>query len=648
MKTRLYICVSMLLGLLSGCQQPYEMEVDFALNREELRFTKAESKAYFLVYSTGSWTAEFETSVDWATISRTSGYGNQQIAVDCEKNESVSRGVRLIITNHDGKTKTVYLSQEAAVSEPYYKISETSLQLLAKGTAISLETQTNLPETLFSDVTIQVESADGSEWISDIKVTPEGISCAVADYTGEDGREALIGVYFPAAEWDESRCKSFLTIRQSAILPQVTLEESYVADPDGALTTVTLVPNWASEFYSYDMSSFSFEDSWILNGIYNPETQSISFTAEWNKTGQTRQTTLTCYVKDEEGNTISNASAQISQAVFTGIDPVDAVALYEGSRYANCHLIENTLTGTYWIDARRVDGTFPSEDMVSAEIVWQNLTCPVEKVLYKDGKIYFRTVADKTGNAVIAVRAADGNICWSWHIWVAGETVGTNTLNSVELMDRNVGATASTGKDSRGLNYEWGRKDPFPGAVHSDGTTSLDRIEVVPDSAIKNVKEQNGKTIGWTIQNPSSYVSGSDNSGKEDWYYDGSDAAAQNNTLWGNGTSKSIYDPCPYGYKVPSKDDFDAIVSEVKKGTFTKWDGVTLTGAFFPFSGWWQRKYNEVELCNVGTQGRMWSCTAHETEKTAHVFHYQDSNKLVQVQAHVRRWGCNVRCVKIK
>ena len=649
MRTKLYICISVLLAMFTGCQQPYLVEFDFALNREELRFTKGEKKAYFLVYSTGSWTAEFEKVVSWATLSRTSGSGNQQVMVECQKNTSVSREVNIIISNHDGQVKKIVLSQEAGLSDAYYRISGGDLQLLSKGTSISMEAETNVPEDLFQDVTVKVEPVTGEEWISNIQVTPSGVSCVVADYAGQESREAVVGIYFPAAEWDETRCKAFLTIRQSNVAPQITLPQTYELDPaGGAASSVPIQFNWAADFYTYDISSFAFSDPTWVSAVYDADSQSIMVTPLRNKSGQTRECVLTCYLKELDGRVIGEASVTLIQAEFDGIDPVEAVALYEGEKYANCYVVESTDAKTWWFDAKKVDGSVPSETMASAEVLWQNVTCPVDKVLYEDGKIYFRTVAGMSGNAVIALKSADGKICWSWHIWVAGTTVGTNTFGSYIFMDRNLGATALEGKDARGLNYEWGRKDPFPGAVFDDTKPSLDRLPVVPDDAIKNVKEQNGKTIEWTIQNPSFYVSGSDNSGKEDWYNDGSDDSKQNNTLWGDGADKSIYDPCPYGYRVPSKSAVDGLVTEVKKGTFVKWDGITISDvAYFPFSGWWQRKHYEVELCNVGTQGRIWSCTAHETDKTAYVFHYQETNSLVQVQAQVRRWGCNVRCVKI-
>ncbi len=105
---------------------------------------------------------------------------------------------------------------------------------------------------------------------------------------------------------------------------------------------------------------------------------------------------------------------------------------------------------------------------------------------------------DKTkgeGNAVVVFKI-DGEIKWSWHIWVTDTpTVGSTYRKTVfdgsymekdmtgnivpdnnwGWMDRNLGATnvEFTGKDwnkSSGLQYEWGRKDPIPSLVYNDGT----------------------------------------------------------------------------------------------------------------------------------------------------------------------------------
>ncbi|MDR2204655.1 MAG: T9SS type A sorting domain-containing protein [Flavobacteriaceae bacterium] len=95
----------------------------------------------------------------------------------------------------------------------------------------------------------------------------------------------------------------------------------------------------------------------------------------------------------------------------------------------------------------------------------------------------------KEGNAVIAFRV-DGEIYWSWHVWVTDDPSNGSTYKSYPnvqrqrqngtienipdsewgWMDRNLGAlsgslTADDWNKNGGLLYQWGRKDPFPPLV---------------------------------------------------------------------------------------------------------------------------------------------------------------------------------------
>lgn len=85
----------------------------------------------------------------------------------------------------------------------------------------------------------------------------------------------------------------------------------------------------------------------------------------------------------------------------------------------------------------------------------------------------------KEGNAVITYKVNE-IIYWSWHVWVTDDpTDGStyhhgfekdkngNLVTNWKWMDRNLGATNAklVGNDwykTKGLQYEWGRKDPFP------------------------------------------------------------------------------------------------------------------------------------------------------------------------------------------
>jgi hypothetical protein len=122
------------------------------------------------------------------------------------------------------------------------------------------------------------------------------------------------------------------------------------------------------------------------------------------------------------------------------------------------------------------DRTTADIEPVSASLIWESDYGLIQQVELLYGYARFRVPDYKTkqGNAVIGVFDSNGNILWSWHIWIVAsglETIdyslGTNT---VSLMDRNLGALfvgqPQSGADalaSYGLYYQWGRKDPSMG-----------------------------------------------------------------------------------------------------------------------------------------------------------------------------------------
>ncbi len=161
------------------------------------------------------------------------------------------------------------------------------------------------------------------------------------------------------------------------------------------------------------------------------------------------------------------------------------------------------------------------------------------------------------GNAVVYI--TDGTkTLWSWHIWVTNfDPVTTSeAYNGYTFMDRNLGAINDTPgyADALGLMYQWGRKDPFVGASSAaSGTTTLkalysggsgDGIYNITGTtpanalAVPTTSANNQETA---IRNPGIfYYKTSD---PKDWYLGSS--TTQNDVLWG--TTKTVYDPCPYG-----------------------------------------------------------------------------------------------------
>lgn len=216
--------------------------------------------------------------------------------------------------------------------------------------------------------------------------------------------------------------------------------------------------------------------------------------------------------------------------------------------------------------------------------------------------VHVKVPVTKGGNAVIEAKNASGVTVWSWHIWVSDYVpVGLNgslitndsnrekALNAARdataggtvqayggyawtnsngafykkvMMDRNLGAlrntysTTSTLDAARafGMLYQWGRKDPIPGSLDgSNRETDMlyngyGETLILPKNGIAN--------LDYTIKNPMEFC--------PNLTLDGNS--------WNLSASKTIYDPCPYGWKVPDMtgDDKKNIFKDFAMGTNSK------------------------------------------------------------------------------
>ena len=353
--------------------------------------------------------------------------------------------------------------------------------------------------------------------------------------------------------------------------------------------------------------------------------------------------------------------------------PTEFTDLSADGKIANCYMIQNEsgenfgfrlATRTY-SNGKGTNTDLDINNAYNATVLWQSTEGLISSVTYNkvNAMIYFKRDTQKTGNAVIALRSREGQVIYSWNIWVPGEVVGTNKFGSYELMDRNLGSYGTSGYTKIGAFYQQGRKDPFPGA--SEGTGSVNRTAVYPD-VIKTVKAQDGKTQAWANNHPNVFIWGTENSGRQDW------RSAYDNNLWvSTGTVlKRPQDPCPYGYRVPITGEFDNmnLVAKTKTGTYSD---LALTikddnnkDAVFSIGGVWQRTYKAIEMANVDVEGYLWcgngstgignfdsqfpnASTTEITEAGTYRIQFKKDNcTIAKTKAHPRRWGSNVRCVK--
>lgn len=325
-----------------------------------------------------------------------------------------------------------------------------------------------------------------------------------------------------------------------------------------------------------------------------------------------------------------------------------------GEGWANCYVVSKT--GSYEFDANvigngefgLIEGAqFHTEDVsiapVTAEVLWEDKANLLLGVELKDGKVRFYSTG-KEGNALIAVKDADGNILWSWHIWCTDVPVDQTYVNSIGtfvVQDRNLGAIrADRGVDdewtgAKGILYQWGRKDPFIFDNNGAGRP-------VGDS------DSDGMTIEESILYPTRFSARS-----ASWVTRDGDVS-----LW-SPRQKTIYDPCPVGYRVAQKEiwqDFSKTTIDISNveefnvsGTHDHgwdfyYDGVNTTyvpasDLITPYYGY---EHRDVE-------GNFWSSEAGDQDRAYRWWYRCYSENSAQMQlwaAETNSYGLPLRCMK--
>ncbi len=268
-------------------------------------------------------------------------------------------------------------------------------------------------------------------------------------------------------------------------------------------------------------------------------------------------------------------------------------------KYANCYIIKSNPAGNEqdpMYDGFCFDATIAGngekgmisigaqklypEDVhlkpISADIVWETAPRLITQVELIMGYVRFKVAKDPTdpnkfmeGNAVIAVYDENRNVLWSWHIWITDmpqEVSYTEGTTTITLLDRNLGATAANwdvagaafgnALETYGLYYQWGRKDPSMGppqwnyspinmitAPYYDYSSDTYNAAEVVRVAAPELKD--------AVENPMYLImpTGHTQTYYYNWLYEKIDFLWGYNSSSGK-TTKTIYDPCPYGYRV--------------------------------------------------------------------------------------------------
>lgn len=302
----------------------------------------------------------------------------------------------------------------------------------------------------------------------------------------------------------------------------------------------------------------------------------------------------------------------------------DDASILSDKETANCYIAAPGNVVAFSTQYKGNSTTLEVGDVADVKLVWMDKASLVKDVKYAvDDKMAVVWLGEQEGNALVAAVDNSGNTLWSWHLWVtdydpeaSSFTTAANANGTTwTFMDRNLGALSadpSAGFATHGMLYQWGRKDPFPSPVSyteldenynyvsgKDGEAQLYDIENNQLPSIGSLTQVHG-TVDLSVANPMTfyamtykYTGEVDEYGEEIRLNDpltGDWADVSDDDRWGGvSMKKSIYDPCPPGWKVPVCDAAGATPYDWLKYASMTWDesakGAMQDGQWFPATG---------------------------------------------------------------
>ena len=365
------------------------------------------------------------------------------------------------------------------------------------------------------------------------------------------------------------------------------------------------------------------------------------------------------------GNAIENGSTN-ANAYTSHAAAGNSNVLYNFKDHNNQNITDPWIEKTNGGANNGIDG---------AEVVWADAadlvhlsSTPISHDASGNAFLDFEvTAADiQSGNAVVAVKKG-GTTVWSWHLWFApkdaldkipvtnyqgkvynftketlgwkptqwsgstydkARTVKVKVVQTIKnggvAQETVINITQNPGNVKKGATtlYQFGRKDAFPGVDASDLAANSHFTQNAGDNM----------TIMNNIQNPDKFYIYGPSMHTDYGYYN---LWSADNTVTGsynqgndNPVVKTVYDPCPVGFKMPANNAFTGFTANGQNNGTMNVDGTdnwqTYQNNFghnfwtnssktatinFPASGF--RNYNGGSLDSVGYFGCYWSAVPY-------------------------------------
>lgn len=256
-------------------------------------------------------------------------------------------------------------------------------------------------------------------------------------------------------------------------------------------------------------------------------------------------------------------------------------------------------------------------------------------------------------NACVGIQDAEGNILWSWLVWVAPNLQNyIFDYNGYTWMGANIGQTSfpstSPGTYTNGLVYQWGRKDPFnPPSSASSTTTHTPPYSPLAETLVNNATST--FDLEYSIRNPTTFVR--TNNLSNHWL---SGSENEYTRQYWSETSKTLYDPCPEGWRVPPIEAYQGFSSADwtwSSNSYMYGRGVNpnvfrfLPTAYRSYTGSWSNS-----MATSPSYIRLWTCSPYtgNTNEQAYRAEMSSSGSYSFVNSFGTANALPIRCVKEK
>ena len=220
-------------------------------------------------------------------------------------------------------------------------------------------------------------------------------------------------------------------------------------------------------------------------------------------------------IKNKENFTINNW-ANIGSAGTVHYGPANTICLRTGA--STTIDVTPSLTTALW-QRCGMETTAEAALPDGAEVLWGNSTASLS------GTTLTLTASSTEGCSLVAIKKGD-TILWSFLVWVTASEPASIDLPSEAKLQEPLGGQ---------LYFQWGRKDPLL-------------------SSASHAPNQGTDGLAYSIAHPTEFINeDSVTVSARDWFSVGE--SGQDSHLWGADGAKTVWDPCPQGYRVPSEDD---------------------------------------------------------------------------------------------